>query len=102
MDVESESFFSCLLSSTAEIRKLLSRLLYPSESLCPAPAVDGITTSQRVVCDMSSIQREAQLRNQGNWVHVALAAETHVRATCSGWPFHHRQLRSLLLQEKTS
>jgi nucleoside-diphosphate-sugar epimerase len=50
--------------------------------LCPAPTVDDINTSQREIYDtLSGARTGAQLRNQGNWVHVAVAAEAHVRAT---------------------
>ncbi|KAI0288553.1 hypothetical protein B0F90DRAFT_1827342 [Multifurca ochricompacta] len=51
-------------------------------SLSPAPTVDDINTSQREVYDtLSGARTSTQLRNQGNWVHVAVAAEAHVRAT---------------------
>jgi len=51
-------------------------------SLTPAPTVDDINTSQRVVYDaLSGARTGAQLRGQDNWVHVAVVAEAHVRAT---------------------
>jgi hypothetical protein len=52
-------------------------------SLSPAPTVDDINTSQREIYDTLSGARNAsaQLRGQGNWVHVTVAAEAHVRAT---------------------
>jgi len=51
-------------------------------SLSPAPTLDDINTSQREVYDTLSGERTgAQLRGQGNWVHVTFAAEAHVRAT---------------------
>jgi nucleoside-diphosphate-sugar epimerase len=51
-------------------------------SLNPAPTVDDINTSQREIHDsLSGARTSAQLRGQGNWVHVAVAAEAHVRAT---------------------
>jgi hypothetical protein len=51
-------------------------------SLSPAPTVDDINTSQREIYDtLSGARKGEQLRNQGNWVHVAVAAEAHVRAT---------------------
>jgi len=51
-------------------------------SLSPAPTVDDINTSQREIYDtLSGARTGAQLRGQGNWVHVTVAAEAHVRAT---------------------
>jgi hypothetical protein len=59
-------------------------MLYTSfkPSLSPAPTVDDINTSQREVYDtLAGARTGARLRSQGNWVHVAVAAEAHVRAT---------------------
>ena len=51
-------------------------------SLTPAPTVDDINTSQRELYDaLSGARTGAQLRVQGTWVHVAVVAEAHVRAT---------------------
>ena len=51
-------------------------------SLTPAPTVDDINTSQREIYDvLSGARTSEQLQVQGNWVHVAVAAEAHVRAT---------------------
>ncbi|KAI0245425.1 D-lactaldehyde dehydrogenase, partial [Lactifluus subvellereus] len=51
-------------------------------SLTPAPTVDDINTSHREIYDtLSGARTGAQLRNQGNWVHLGVAAEAHVRAT---------------------
>jgi hypothetical protein len=48
----------------------------------PAPTVDDINTSQREVYDtLTGALAGAQLRRQSNWVHVAVTAEAHVRAT---------------------
>ncbi|KAH9973392.1 D-lactaldehyde dehydrogenase [Russula compacta] len=47
----------------------------------PAPTVNDINVSQREVYDALTGARTAQLQGQGNWVHVALVAEAHVRAT---------------------
>ena len=55
---------------------------YMQPSLTPAPTVDDINTSQREVYDaLSGSRTGAQLRVQDNWVHVAVVAEAHVRAT---------------------
>ena len=55
---------------------------YIQPSLTPAPTVDDINTSQRELYDtLSGARTGAQLRVQGNWVHVAVVAEAHVRAT---------------------
>ena len=54
----------------------------PQPSLTPAPTIDDINTSQREVYDtLSGARTGAQLRGQGSWVHVAVAAEAHVRGT---------------------
>jgi nucleoside-diphosphate-sugar epimerase len=51
-------------------------------SLSPAPTVDDINTSQREIYDtLTGARTGEQLRGQGNWVHVGIAAEAHVRAT---------------------
>ena len=53
-------------------------------SLGPAPTVDDINVSQREIYDtLSGVQTRisALLGGQGTWVHVAVAAEAHVRAT---------------------
>jgi nucleoside-diphosphate-sugar epimerase len=56
------------------------RVLQPS--LSPAPTVDDINTSQREIYDtLTGARTTAQLQGQGNWVHVAVASEAHVRAT---------------------
>jgi len=50
-------------------------------SLTPAPTVEDINTSQREVYDtLSGARTGEKLRAQGNWVHVTVAAEAHVRA----------------------
>ena len=57
---------------------------YFQPSLSPAPTVDDINTSQREIYDtLSGARTGEQLRNQANWVHVAVVAEAHVRATHS-------------------
>ncbi|KAF8492965.1 D-lactaldehyde dehydrogenase [Russula emetica] len=51
-------------------------------SLSPAPTVDDINTSQREVYDtLTGALTSARLQGQGNWVHVAVVSEAHVRAT---------------------
>ena len=51
-------------------------------SLSPAPTVNDINTSQREIYDtLTGARTGEQLRGQGNWVHVGVAAEAHVRAT---------------------
>ncbi|KAI0245434.1 hypothetical protein BJV78DRAFT_1263392 [Lactifluus subvellereus] len=51
-------------------------------SLTPAPTIDDINTSQREIYDtLSGARTGGQLQNQSNWVHVAVVAEAHVRAT---------------------
>ncbi|KAF8493052.1 D-lactaldehyde dehydrogenase [Russula emetica] len=53
-------------------------------SLRPAPTVNDMNHSQREIYDTLSGARTStsvQLRGQGNWVHIAVAAEAHVRAT---------------------
>ena len=77
--------------------------------LCPAPTVEDINTSQREIYDtLSGARTGAQLRNQGNWVHVAVAAEAHVRAThaaaaggqriiVKSGPFFYQDLRKLYI-----
>ncbi|KAI9509130.1 D-lactaldehyde dehydrogenase [Russula earlei] len=50
-------------------------------SLSPAPTIDDINTSQREIYDtLTGARTGERLQNQGNWVHVAVAAEAHVRA----------------------
>ncbi|KAH9991105.1 hypothetical protein BJV77DRAFT_962959 [Russula vinacea] len=47
-----------------------------------APTVDDINTSQREIYDtLTGARGDTQLPGQGNWVHVAVASEAHVRAT---------------------
>jgi hypothetical protein len=58
------------------------RVLQPS--LSPALTVGDFNTSQCEIYDTlfgARTSASAQLRGQGNWVHVAIAAEAHVRAT---------------------
>ncbi|KAI0272957.1 hypothetical protein BGY98DRAFT_936540 [Russula aff. rugulosa BPL654] len=51
-------------------------------SLTPAPTLDDINTSLREIYDtLTGARTGAQLRDQGTWVHVEVAAEAHVRAT---------------------
>ncbi|KAH9973391.1 hypothetical protein BJV74DRAFT_864462, partial [Russula compacta] len=51
-------------------------------SLSPAPTVDDINTSLRDVYDtLSGARTGTQLQGQASWVHVAVVAEAHVRAT---------------------
>ncbi|KAI9428925.1 D-lactaldehyde dehydrogenase [Lactarius indigo] len=51
-------------------------------SLSPAKTIDEINTSQREIYDtLTGAWTGAQLRGQGNWVHVSIAADAHVRAT---------------------
>jgi len=51
-------------------------------SLVPAPTADDINLSQRQIYDTLTGGRTGpQLRIQANWLHVAVAAEAHVRAT---------------------
>ena len=75
--------------------------------MSPAPTVDDINTSQREVYDILSGARTGEkLRGQENWVHVAVAAEAHVRATHAvaaggeriivrSGPFYYQDLRKL-------
>ena len=73
-------------------------IAYLQPSLSPAPTVDDINTSQRVIYDtLSGAQTGAQLRGQGNRVHVTVAAEGHVCATHAVAAGGHRQIRFLLL-----
>lgn len=56
--------------------------IYLQPSLSPAPTIEDINTSQREIYDtLSGARTGARLQIQGNWVHVAVAAEAHVRAT---------------------
>jgi len=65
------------------------RVLQPS--LSPARTVDEINTSLREIYDtLSGARTGEQLRGQGNWVHVAVAAEGHVRATHAAAAGGHR------------
>jgi len=51
-------------------------------SLSPAPTVNDINTSQREIYDtLTGAKTSEQLKGQGNWVHVSVAAEAHVLAT---------------------
>jgi len=51
-------------------------------SLGPAPTIDDINTSQREVYDiLTGAPTGPPLASQSVWVHVAVAAEAHVRAT---------------------
>ncbi|KAH8995079.1 hypothetical protein EDB86DRAFT_1209824 [Lactarius hatsudake] len=51
-------------------------------SLSPAKTIDDINTSQREIYDtLTGARTGAQLRGQGNWVHVSVAADAHLRAT---------------------
>ncbi|KAF8270657.1 NAD-P-binding protein [Lactarius quietus] len=51
-------------------------------SLSPAPTIDDINTSQREIYDtLTGARTGEQLRGQGNWVHVSVIADAHVRAT---------------------
>ncbi|KAH9166716.1 D-lactaldehyde dehydrogenase [Lactarius sanguifluus] len=53
-------------------------------SLSPAQTIDEINTSQRELYDtLTGARTGGQLRGQGNWVHVSIAADAHVRATHS-------------------
>ncbi|KAH9017028.1 hypothetical protein EDB84DRAFT_1567010 [Lactarius hengduanensis] len=53
-------------------------------SLSPAQTIDEINTSQREIYEtLTGARTGAQLRGQGNWVHVSVAADAHVRATYS-------------------
>ena len=76
----------CIFGVCFRLPSFLSNLkfLYSQPSLSPAPTVDDINTSHRDTYDVLSGARvDAQLRSRGNWVHVAVAAEAHVRATQS-------------------
>ena len=67
------------------------RVLQPSLNL--APTVDDINVSQREIYDTLSGVRtsvSAQRLGQGNWVHIAVAAEAHVRATRAAAAGGHR------------
>ena len=65
---------------------LILRLLEP-KSPCiflsfPLLTIDDINTSQRELYDiLSGARTGTQLQSQGNWVHVAVVAEVHVRVT---------------------
>ncbi|KAH9034606.1 hypothetical protein EDB85DRAFT_995454 [Lactarius pseudohatsudake] len=51
-------------------------------SLSPAQTANDINTSQKELYDtLAGARTGAQLRGEGNWVHVSLAADAHVRAT---------------------
>jgi len=51
-------------------------------SLGPAPRVDDMNTSQREVYDaLTGAMTSEKLQSQSVWVHVAVTAEAHVRAT---------------------
>jgi len=51
-------------------------------SLSPAPTINDINTSQREIYDtLAGARTGEQLRDQGNWVHVSVVADAHVRAT---------------------
>jgi len=77
VDIWGKSFFLPECSLTADVSL---RVLQPS--LAPALTVDDINTSQREIYDvLSGVRTSEQLLDQGNWVHVAVAAEAHVRAT---------------------
>ncbi|KAI9458401.1 D-lactaldehyde dehydrogenase [Lactarius psammicola] len=53
----------------------------PQPSLSPAQTIDEINTSQREIYDtLSGARTGEQLRGQGDWVHVSIAADAHVRA----------------------
>jgi nucleoside-diphosphate-sugar epimerase len=57
-------------------------LSHTQPSLSPAPKIDDINTSQREIYDtLTGARTGEQLRGQGNYVHVSVAAEAHVRAT---------------------
>jgi hypothetical protein len=57
-------------------------LPHTQPSLSPAPKIDDINTSQREIYDtLTGARTGDQLRSQGNYVHVSVAAEAHVRAT---------------------
>ncbi|KAF8270660.1 hypothetical protein EI94DRAFT_1698641 [Lactarius quietus] len=48
----------------------------------PAPTINDINTSQREIYDtLAGARTGEQLRDQGNWVHVSVVADAHVRAT---------------------
>jgi hypothetical protein len=56
--------------------------IFLQPSLSPAPTVEDLNTSQRELYDtLSGARKGEQLRTHANWVHVAVAAEAHVRAT---------------------
>ena len=66
--------------SFSAVFSLTTECLQPSIS--PAATVKDINSSQREIYDTLSGARTAeQIRGQGTWVHVAVAAESHVRAT---------------------
>ncbi|KAH8995081.1 hypothetical protein EDB86DRAFT_2804906 [Lactarius hatsudake] len=51
-------------------------------SLSPAQTANDINTSQKEIYDtLTGARTGAQLRGEGNWVHVSIAADAHVRAT---------------------
>ncbi|KAH9057429.1 D-lactaldehyde dehydrogenase [Lactarius vividus] len=51
-------------------------------SLSPAQTTNEINTSQKEIYDtLTGARTGAQLRGQGNWVHVSVVADAHVRAT---------------------
>ena len=76
VDIWGKTSFFAECPLTADVNP---RVLQPS--LSPAPTVDDINTSQREIYDTLTGARTAQLQGQGNWVHVAVASEAHVRAT---------------------
>ncbi|KAI0262294.1 D-lactaldehyde dehydrogenase [Gloeopeniophorella convolvens] len=50
-------------------------------SLTPAPGVDDINTSQRLVYDtLTGARKDSGLKDQASWAHVKVVAEAHVRA----------------------
>ena len=73
------------------------------------PTVADINTSQREIYDtLSGARTGEQLRGQGTWVHVAVVAEAHVRAThaasaggeriiVSSGIFYYQELRKLFI-----
>ena len=66
-----KTFFRCLFLSQLKFSRI-----YLQPSLSPESTSDGANTSQREIHDTRS-----GAQSQGNWVHVAVAAEAHVRAT---------------------
>jgi hypothetical protein len=77
VDIWGKTFFSPKCSLTSDVSPCV---LQPS--LTPAPTVDDINTSLREIYDtLTGARTGTQLRDQGTWVHVEVAAEAHVRAT---------------------